>query len=125
MPLAQYDYCNFIKTASSNLIGWLSVISEYTWFYPSDFCLRHLVASKQDIFKCTWILCFVFETVIGLHHGNVRLPSKWVFLGQNKLHCELHLLLMIKSLALRVIISDYMVVIFENHFKCQFLYLRD
>ncbi len=66
------------------------------------------------IWNCGW-----------LHHGNVRLLSRWVILGQNKLHCELHLLLIIKSLAMRVIISDYVVVISENHFKCQFWYLRD
>lgn len=60
--------------------------------------------------------------MIKLHLGNVLFPS---VLGQNKLLCELHLLLKVKSLALKVIISDYMVVICKNHFKCQFLYLRD
>ncbi len=30
IPLAQYNYCSFIITSSSNLIGWLSVFSEHT-----------------------------------------------------------------------------------------------
>jgi len=49
--------------------------------------------------------------VIKLHHGNVLFLS---VLEENKLLCELHLLLKVKSLALKVIISDYMVVIFKK-----------